>query len=378
MIYLGWLYPLDEEPCPHLASRAEVGRILSSGPVPVTILRAAMIMGSGSASFEIMRYLTERLPVMIAPRWIRSRLQPISIRNVIGYLAGCLEHDEVRGQTYDIGGPDILSYQDLFQMYAQEAGLGRRWIFPVPFFTPRISSWWIHLVTPVHASIARPLAEGLRHTAICGENRIRSIIPQDLMTCRQTIRRILDKIQRRIVETCWTDAGAVIPFEWVQTGDEEYAGGTVITFGYSIRLQARPEDVWDPLSRIGGASGWYFADILWRLRGWMDKLMGGVGSKRGRRHPRELAVGDALDFFRVLECRPGRRLLLVGEMKTPGEAILDFQIRADEGDRTEVRMVARFLPQGLWGLVYWYTLLPFHIWIFGAYCNRWRLGPEPR
>ena len=364
LIYLGGLAPTDQALSPHLSSRAEVGRILQSGRVPVTILRAAMILGSGSASFEIMRYLVDRLPIMITPNWVRTTVQPISIRNVLGYLAGCLEHDEVLGRTFDICGPDILTYEDLFQMYAQEAGLPKRRIIPVPMLTPRLSSHWIHLVTPVHASIARPLAEGLRNRVVCGDDSIRKVIPQDLMTCRATIRRILVKRQQQVVETCWTDAGPVLPPEWVHSGDAVYSGGMVITAAYRIWLKAKAEEVWSPLIRIGGDTGWYFADFLWKLRGWLDKIFGGVSSSRGRRHPRDVVVGDALDYWRVLEVRPPRRLLLIAEMKAPGEAVLDFRVDPGPDGQVVFKMIARFLPRGLWGLCYWYLLLPFHTWIF--------------
>jgi uncharacterized protein YbjT (DUF2867 family) len=366
IIYLGGLVPAGQVLSPHLESRAEVGRILISGRVPVTILRAAMILGSGSASFEIMRYLMDRLPVLVAPRWIHNRVQPISIRNVLGYLVGCLEHDEAAGETFDIGGPDVLSYAELFQIYAEEAGLPRRWIIPLPFLSPRLCSYLIHLITPVNASISRPLAEGLSNTAICKDDRIKAIIPQDLMTCRGTIQRILVKRQQQIVETSWSDAGALRPLEWVQTGDAEYAGGTVISAPYRIRLKAAPAEVWAPIARIGGDTGWYFADWLWRLRGWIDKVIGGVGWKRGRRNRHEVVVGDALDFWRVLEVQEQRRLLLLGDLKAPGDIVLDFRIRPLSQGETELQMIGRFLPRGLWGLLYWYALLPFHIWIFSG------------
>jgi uncharacterized protein YbjT (DUF2867 family) len=364
IIYLGGLVPEGQELSHHLASRMEVGRILQSGPVPTTILRAAMILGSGSASFEIMRYLVDRLPIMVTPRWVRTKVQPICIRNVIGYLDGCLEHDRVKGETFDICGPEVLTYEDLFQMYAQEAGLRKRWIIALPILTPTLSSYWIHLITPVHQSIARPLAEGLRNTVVCGDNRIRQIIPQDLMDCRRTIKRIMFKRQQQLVETTWTDAGGVIPQEWVHTGDAQYAGGTVINAAYRMRLLAEPQDTWAPLIRIGGETGWYFADFLWKLRGRLDEFFGGVGGRRGRRHTVDLAVGDALDFWRVVGLEAYKRLLLVAEMKAPGEVVLDFRLIPMEGGETELQMIGRFLPRGLWGLAYWYFLLPFHIWIF--------------
>jgi uncharacterized protein YbjT (DUF2867 family) len=364
IIYLGGLIPPGQKMSHHLESRAEVGRILQAGPVPTTFLRAAMILGSGSASFEILRYLVERLPLMVTPKWVRSRVQPICIRNVLNYLADCLEYDQVKGQTFDICGPDILTYEELFQIYAQEAGLPRRRIIPVPILSPRLSSYWIHLVTPVHSSIAQPLAEGLSNTVVCTENRIRKIMPQDLLDCRRTIRRILEKRQQQIVETCWTDAGPLLPPEWVQSGDVKYAGGTVILKAFRIVLHATPQEVWEPVVRIGGETGWYFADFLWRLRGWLDKFFGGISLGRGRRHPRELAVGDALDFWRVLEVREPKRLLLVGDLKAPGDAVMDFRVLPLDEDRTELQMIGRFLPKGLWGLVYWYALYPFHAWVY--------------
>lgn len=364
IIYLGGLIPKDQPLSHHLNSRLEVGEILSSNKVPVTKLRAAMILGSGSASFEILRYLVERLPVMITPKWVHSLVQPISIRNVLEYLVDCLENDEVIGQTFDIGGPDVITYEELFRIYAKEAGLPRRRILPVPVLSPKLSSYWIHLITPLHSSIARPLAEGLRNSVVCEDERIKSIIPLNLMSCSQTIGRILEKQEQQIIETCWTDAGPTVPPEWVHSGDQGYSGGAVFNFGYRIRLYSNPEKVWKYLERIGGKNGWYFADFLWQFRGVLDKLAGGVGSRIGRRHSRDIVVGDVIDFWRVLEVREGRRLLLMSELKAPGDAILDFNIKHVSDKKIDVELESRFLPKGLWGLFYWYFLLPFHSWIF--------------
>ncbi|WP_449243894.1 SDR family oxidoreductase [Desulfobacca acetoxidans] len=365
IIYLGGLgKPEDPHLSEHLRSRTEVARILQSGPVPVTFLRAAMILGSGSASFEILRYLVDRLPVMITPRWLRNPVQPIAVSNVLNYLQGCLEHDEVLGQTFDIGGPDILSYQELFNIYAKEAGLARRLIIPVPVLTPRLSSWWIHLVTPVPAAIARPLAEGLQNPVICQENRIREIIPQKLLTCRETIRLALNKIKMQQVDTCWTDASASVPPEWVYCGDVNYAGGTILECGYRVTLRATPTAVWQSLVSIGGENGWYFGNILWKVRGWIDRLIGGIGFRSGRRHPSELYVGDALDFWRVLQVEPESRLLLLAEMKVPGEAILEFAIIPLGPELVELRELSRFLPRGLAGIIYWYSVYPLHQYVF--------------
>ncbi len=361
IIYLGGLGGKDDPHLSeHLRSRYEVARILQSGPVPATFLRAAMILGAGSVSFEILRYLVERLPVMVTPRWVDTRAQPIGIRNVLNYLQGCLEHEEVLGQTFDIGGPEVVSYRRLFQIYAEEAGLRKRIIIPIPFFSPSLSSYWIHLITPVPSSIARPLAEGLRNAVICQDNRIREIIPQELLDCRRTIRLALQRVQQERVDTCWMDASAAITQEWIYCGDTPYAGGTTLELGYAIQMQASPEEVWKPLEKIGGKTGWYFGTGLWKIRGWFDRLSGGIGFRAGRRHPSELRPGDALDFWRVLEAVPGERLLLLAEMKVPGQALLDFQIKPLANGVTELRQVARFLPKGLGGILYWYGFDPFH------------------
>jgi uncharacterized protein YbjT (DUF2867 family) len=367
IIYLGGLgNPEDPNLSKHLRSRTEVAKILQSGPTPTTFLRAAMILGAGSASFEILRYLVDRLPVMTTPRWVRNPVQPIAISNVLNYLQGCLEHDEVLGQTFDIGGPDILNYRELFRIYAEEAGLPKRWILPLPVLTPTLSALWIHLVTPVPAAIAQPLAAGLRNPVVCEDDRIREIIPQKLLTCRETIRLALEKIKMQQVETCWTDAGGKLPPEWVYCGDSAYAGGTILESGFRISLQADPEEIWDQLCRIGGKDGYFFRDELWRLRGGVDRLLGGVGFRGGRRHASELRVGDAVDFWRVLELEPERRLLLLAEMKVPGDAILEFTITPQGSNRTEIRELSRFLPRGLAGIIYWYSIYPLHNYILGG------------
>jgi len=364
IIYLGGLGEEGRYLSEHLQSRTEVARIFQSGAAPTTYLRAAMILGSGSASFEILRFLVEHLPIMITPRWVRNPVQPIAIRNVLNYLQGCLEKDETTGQTFDIGGPDILTYQDLMNIYAEEAGLSKRWIIPVPFFTPRLSSFWIHLITPVPSYIARPLAEGLRNPVTCREERIRSIIPQTLLSCRETIKLALGRVRKECVDTCWTDAGPTPLPEWLHCGDAPYAGGTVMESGYRIVLKATAEEVWQPLAKIGGKTGWYSAKFLWALRGAADRLVGGIGLRRGRRHPTELYNGDAVDFFRVLAVERPFRLQLLAEMRFPGEATLEFRIHSMENGRTELQQLSRYLPKGLAGLLYWYAFYPFHQWVF--------------
>lgn len=232
----------------HLRSRAEVGEILALADAPLTVLRAAQIIGSGSASFEIIRYLVDRLPVMITPRWVHMQCQPIAISNVLEYLAGCLDHPETAGQAYDIGGPDIPSYRELFDIYAREAGLRRRLIIPVPFLTPELSAHWLHLVTPVPVALARPLIHGLRQRVVCGETRIRDIIPQDLLPCDEAIRRALDRLRTHAVPTRWTDAGSPAVPEWVACGDAEYAGGHLLGDGWGVRLAAPRKTCGNPWS----------------------------------------------------------------------------------------------------------------------------------
>lgn len=350
----------------HLQSRHEVGDILQSGTVPCTILRAAMILGSGSASFEILRYLVERLPVMITPSWVFTPCQPIAIRNVLNYLMGCLAHPETSGETYDIGGPDILNYRQIMDIYSDAAGLPRRWVIPVPFFTPSLSAYWIHLVTPVPSSIAVPLAQGLSTPVVCTESRIRSIIPQELLSCRESIRLALERLAQDRMDTCWMDAGLLLPPEWAYCGDAEYAGGTVLECGFRVDLKATPEQVWAPISRIGGKNGWYYASFLWKVRGLIDRLSGGVGLRRGRRSASSLYTGDALDFWRVLEIDAPHRLTLLAEMKTPGDAILEIRLTPRPDGLTQLQLLSRFMPRGLVGILYWYLLYPFHEMIFSG------------
>jgi uncharacterized protein YbjT (DUF2867 family) len=362
IIYLGGLGEIrNPRVSAHLASRHEVGEILQSGPVPVTVLRAAMILGSGSASFEILRYLVERLPLMITPRWVLNPTQPIAIANVLDYLVGCLGDPRTYNQTFDIGGPDILNYRELIRIYAQEAGLPARRIYPVPVLTPKLSAKWIHWVTPVPAAIAQPLTEGLSVPTICADDRIRGLIPVPLSSCRAAIRSALDGFQEPL-QSCWFDSGPSLPPEWARCGDADYAGGTVIQRAYDIALRCPPQSIWPHLETIGGDGGYLFGDRLWRLRGWMDRLLGGGGWGRGRRNDR-LKTGDAVDFWRVAAVAPPRELLLISEMRMPGEAVLHFELAAlSSGCR--VKVTARFKPKGLGGIAYWAFFLPFHDWLF--------------
>ncbi|PLX80094.1 MAG: DUF2867 domain-containing protein [Desulfuromonas sp.] len=364
IIYLAGLGDERGELSHHLRSRREVEHILGSGKIPLTVFRAAMIIGSGSASFEILRYLVERLPVMVTPRWIFTRCQPIAIRNVLHYLVSTLDVPETSGETFDIGMNEVVTYNDLMLIYAEEAGLKERLIIPVPVLTPRLSSYWIHLVTPVPASLARPLAEGLKNPVICKDNRIRELIPQQLLDCREAVRYALEKMRLQQVETSWTDAGSLPPVEWSLREDPDWAGGTIFYDERRMIVAAGAEQLWPAVVGIGGKTGWYYGDFLWRLRGWLDRLVGGPGLSRGRRDPTSVQPGDALDFWRVLVADQGHRLKLVAEMKVPGEAVLEISLTECADGTTEVRQSARFKPHGLWGLLYWYAVLPFHNLVF--------------
>lgn len=362
IIYLGGLGKDGSDLSEHLASRREVEAALACSGVPVTVLRAAIIIGSGSASFEILRYLTHRLPVMIVPKWVSTPCQPIAIENVLSYLTKVLDVPETTGQTFDIGGSEVLRYRDLMVIMAQELGLGRRFIIPVPVLTPRLSSYWIHLVTPLSSKLARPLAEGLRNEVICHDTRITSLIPQKLLNAREAIRAALIQLQEHLVETHWSMAGPI-------PGDPDWSGGTVFRDERNVVIDAPPDTVWKAVCQLGGANGWY-AQILWRFRGWLDSMVGGPGLRRGRRSPDSLRYGDALDFWRVVGIEKDHCLSLRAEMRVPGVAVLDFHIESPASNRCILRQTALFQPRGLAGLLYWYSVLPFHNLIFKGMLNR--------
>ena len=356
IIYLGGLGETGAGLSEHLSSRREVEETLAEGAVPVTVLRAAMIVGSGSASFEILRYLVERLPIMITPRWVSTECQPIAVRNVLHYLIRAMESPETAGRTLDIGGPEIVNYLELMKTYAEAAGLRRRIIVPVPVLTPRLSSLWIHLVTPLDAHIARPLAEGLRNRVVCRDDAAVRLMPQELLSTREAIDAALGISSP---ETSWSDAGTI-------PGDPDWAGGTSYVHREETLVEAAPDETFRALVRIGGKNGWYGVDSLWRIRGWIDQLLGGPGLRRGRRDADRVRYGDALDFWRVTGIEEGQLLKLRAEMIVPGEAILEFQIEPDPSrpDRSRLVQIARFLPRGLLGILYWYAVMPLHGVVF--------------
>jgi uncharacterized protein YbjT (DUF2867 family) len=357
IIYLGGLGETGNTLSKHLSSRREVESALGSTDVPVTVLRAAMIIGSGSASFEILRYLVERLPVMITPKWVSTPCQPIAVRNVIGYIVGALLDPVTTGGVFDIGGPEVLCYRDIMRVMAEELRLRRRWVIPVPVLTPRLSSYWIQFVTPLSHNIARPLAEGLKNAVICREDRIIRLIPQNLLTVRESIRAALVKIAEHDVATTWSMAGPI-------PGDPDWAGGTVFRDYREMAIEAPAHAVFQAVCRVGGGHGWYAANWLWTVRGWMDVLVGGPGLRRGRRDPEMVGYGEALDFWRVVGFQRDRVLALRAEMKLPGEALLDFRITARGSGACTLQQRALFRPRGLFGLLYWYAVVPFHHIVF--------------
>ncbi len=362
IIYLGGLGETGAGLSQHLASRREVEKALAYAGVPVTVLRAAMIIGSGSASFEILRYLVERLPIMITPKWVSTPCQPISVRNVIGYLAGILALPETTGGTFDIGGPEVLCYRDIMNVMSDELGLRRRWIIPVPVLTPGLSARWIHLITPLSHNIAEPLAEGLKNPVVCREDRITKLISQPLLNVRESIRAALSMIAGHHVETNWSMAGTM-------PGDPDWAGGASFRDEREVTIDAPGWAAFRAVCRVGGGNGWYAAGWLWRIRGWMDRLAGGPGLRRGRRNPENVGYGEALDFWRVVGFERGRRLALRAEMKIPGEALLEFTIEQDGPTRCTLQQNAIFLPKGLAGLLYWYAVAPFHGIVFKGMLN---------
>jgi uncharacterized protein YbjT (DUF2867 family) len=359
IVYLGGLGETGDRLSAHLGSRREVEEALRGGTTPVTVLRAAMIIGSGSASFAILRYLVERLPVMITPRWVSTESQPIAVRNVLRYLVDCLDTPETTGATLDIGGPDVVTYLGLMRIMAEERGLPRRLVIPVPVLTPKLSSLWIHLVTPLSSRIARPLAEGLRNRVVCRDDEALRLMPQELLTVRQAIAAALGKVNDARVETAWSDAG-VIP------GDPDWAGGAVFTDRREVAVRAPADALFASVCRLGGDVGYHAGDWLWHVRGAMDRAVGGPGLRRGRRDPERLEYGDALDFWRVTGLEPGRRLELRAEMRLPGVATLAFEAEPAEGGGSTLVQTARFKPKGLVGLLYWYAVVPLHSVVFNG------------
>lgn len=368
IIYLGGLGDPDSDLSKHLRSRHQTGHSLREAGVPVTEFRAAVIVGSGSLSFEMVRYLTERIPVMICPRWVFTRIQPIGIHDVLDYLIEALVIPESSGQVIEIGGKDVLTYGEMMLGYAKARGL-RRSMIAVPVLTPRLSSYWVHWMTPIPAAIARPLIEGLRNEVIVRSDTAQQLFPNiQPVDYATAVTRALAKLEHGQVETIWTDALAS------SQGD---LPAVYFTLEQGMLIERRQQAVAAPSETVfrtfcglGGKRGWPTLNTAWWLRGAIDRLVGGVGMRRGRRHPDELRVGDAVDFWRVEAYEPGNLLRLRAEMKVPGKAWLQFEVEPGSNNPTSLVQTAFFAPKGLFGYLYWYLLYPVHAWIFGKMVQR--------
>lgn len=381
IVYLGGLAPSGSgRVSEHLRSRGEVGEILLASGVPTAVLRAAVVIGSGSLSFELMRYLTERLPLMIAPHWVHSRIQPIAVRDALRYLAECATLPPEVSRSFDIGGPDVLTYEDMMRRYAAIAGLRPRRIRPVALLTPRLSSLWIGLVTPVPGGVARPLVDSLRHEVVCHEHDIATYVPdppEGLVGFDRAVRLALERIGTADVATRWSSASVPgAPSDPLPT-DPDWAGGSLYADVRETPVAASRDTLWQVIEGIGGENGWYSWPLAWAARGLFDRLAGGVGLRRGRRDPGRLRVGDSLDFWRVEELEPGRLLRLRAEMRLPGLAWLDLSIEERDGV-TWFRQRALFHPRGLPGQLYWWAVWPFHGIVFGRMQHNIRRIAEAR
>lgn len=366
IVYLGGLVPRGERLSPHLRSRAQVGDILLASPVPTAVLRAAVILGSGSASFEMLRHLTERLPVMTTPRWVTTRVQPIAVRDVLRLLVRCTDLPADVDRVFDIGGPEVLTYAEMIQRFARVAGLRRRLIVPVPVLSLGLSSLWVGVVTPVPAAVARPLVESLRNEVVCGENDLADLLgDHDRLGFDEAVRLALRRVREARVDTRWSSAAwPSAPADPLPT-DPGWTGGSLYVDERVRPVTASREALWRVIEGIGGERGWYSWPLAWAARGWLDRLGGGVGLRRGRRDPDRLRVGDSLDFWRVEEVDRGSLLRLRAEMRLPGDAWLE--LRADtEGGHTCYRQRALFRPHGLGGHLYWRGITVFHGVVFAS------------
>jgi len=366
IVYLGGLAPEHQELSKHLRSRIETGQILRDSGVPTIELRAGVVIGSGSASFEMLRYLTERLPAMITPKWVNTRIQPIAVRDVLRYLVGSASLDSSISGAFDIGGPDVFTYREMMQAYAKAAGLRKRIIVPVPVLTPNLSSGWVGLVTPVPLTLARRLVESLRNEVICKDDSIRRLIPDPpggLTKFHDAVELALTRIKEADVATRWSNASTPgAPAEPLPT-DPDWAGGTLYSDTREVTSIASIDQVWKFVESIGGDNGYHSATWAWELRGLLDRLVGGAGLRRGRRDPEHLREGEALDFWRVEAIDRPKLLRLRAEMKLPGLAWLEFSLEPT-GIGCKLTQRALFVPKGLFGHLYWWSIAPIHGFVF--------------
>ena len=360
IVYLGGLGSPDDALSPHLRSRHETGDILRASGVPVIEFRAGIVLGSGSLSYELLRALVERLPVMVCPRWVATPTQPIGIDDLVAYLLAALERPAGEGRVFEIGADEQVSYGEIMLEYARQRGL-RRYLIPVPLLTPYLSSLWLGLTTPVYARVGRKLIESLKNPTVVRDRSARTVFAIRPVSLAEAIRRSRQHEDDAFASTRWSDAvssaGAAPQWGGVRFGSR-------LVDSRTIDVPVAPTDAFRPIRRIGGTRGWYFQSWLWRLRGWIDLLIGGVGTRRGRPDPEQVRVGDTLDFWRVVAYEPDSRLRLEAEMKLPGRAWLEFEVSAREARTTTIRQTAVFDPVGLAGLVYWYGVYPFHALVF--------------
>ena len=364
IIYLGGLGDPRADLSPHLRSRQHTGDALRESGVPVTEFRAAVIVGSGSISFEMIRHLAERLPVMVCPKWVYSRIQPIAVDDLLDYLVSALDTPESRGRTIEIGGGDVTTYRGLMLGYARARGL-RRFMVPVPVLSPRLSSYWVHWFTPIPAKITHALVEGLRNEVIVTNNLSQTIFPHvKPRNYSAAIVGVIRDLDTGRIDTSWSDATDVSDDSESHVRIESREGAIIES--RRILVNAAPAEVYKVVAGIGGKRGWFFANWTWSLRGMVDRLLGGAGLRRGRRHPDDLRIGDAIDFWRVEAIEPDRLIRLRAEMKLPGRAWLQYEFRETPNGTTQLEQTAAFIPRGLPGLLYWYGLYPVHSWIFSG------------
>ncbi|MFC5929004.1 SDR family oxidoreductase [Cryobacterium melibiosiphilum] len=373
IVYLGGLHPDTAELSEHLRSRTAVGRILLDSGVPTVAFQAGVVIGSGSTSFEMIRHLTDVLPYMPAPKWVRNKIQPIAVRDVLYYLLSAASLPPEINRTFDIGGPDVLRYGQMMNGYALEAGLRQRAIASLPVLTPWLASQWVNLVTPIPRSLAIPIIASLQYDCVVNEHDIDGVIPPPpggLTGYRTAVKLALGRMKVGDVETSWRNSSIEGASSNPLPSDPDWAGHIVYTDLREMHTPAKPADLWRVIEGIGGDNGWYSFPLAWAVRGWMDKIVGGVGLRRGRRHPDELHTGEVLDFWRVEQIDHGSFLRLRAEMRVPGLAWLEMTVTPADDGGSMYRQRAVFFPRGLGGRLYWFSILPFHGVIFSGMANR--------